>query len=112
MAPYYRLVTSCSATQSNPLLVLDAALLESMEKANKEELDKLDERLTEAQKMEGESKISDALKAKANHLMRVGEKVRSCFYLVAILLGLGELMALDRIGQLRHSYWLWRRHWG
>jgi len=62
MAPYYRLVTSCSATQSNPLLVLDAALLESMEKANKEELDKLDERLTEAQKTEGESEISDALK--------------------------------------------------
>jgi len=78
MAPYYRLVTSCSATQSNPLLALDAALLESMEKANKEELDKLDERLTEAQKTEGESEISDALKAKANHLTRVGDKVRLC----------------------------------
>ena len=100
MPPYYHLVTS-SATQSSPLLALDAALLELMEKANKEELDKLDERLTEAQKTEGESEISNALKVKANHLMRVGEKVRSCFYLVAILLGLGELTALDRIGQLR-----------
>jgi len=83
-----------------------------MEKANKDELDKLDEQLTEAQKTEGESEISDVLKAKANHLTRVGDKGHLCFYLVAILLGLGELTALDRIGRLRCSYWLWRRQQG
>ena len=47
-----------------------------MEKTNKEELEKLDERLKEAEKTEGESEISDALKAKANYLTRVGDKVR------------------------------------
>ena len=51
-----------------------------MEKTNKEELDKLDERLKEAQKTEGESEISDALKAKANYLTRVGDKVRFCVF--------------------------------
>ncbi|KII89170.1 hypothetical protein PLICRDRAFT_698276 [Plicaturopsis crispa FD-325 SS-3] len=71
MAPYYRIVTTSSA------LAPDAALLESMEKANKEELDKLEERLKEAEKTEGESEISDALKAKANYLTRIGDKERA-----------------------------------
>ncbi|GBE81660.1 PCI-domain-containing protein [Sparassis latifolia] len=68
MAPYYRLVTAAS------ILPLDQALLESMEKANKEELEKLDLRLSEAEKTEGESDIADALHARANHLTRIGEK--------------------------------------
>jgi 26S proteasome regulatory subunit N7 len=75
MAPY-RLVTSPRASQSNPLLTPDVTLLESMEKTNKEELDKLDEQLKDAQKTEGETEISDALKARANYLTRVGDKVR------------------------------------
>ncbi|KAH7889127.1 26S proteasome subunit RPN7-domain-containing protein [Phlebopus sp. FC_14] len=68
MAPYYRLVTSAGALPSDP------ELLESMEKANEEEIKKLDERLAEAEKTEGESEISDALKARANHLTRIGDK--------------------------------------
>ncbi|KAG2121941.1 26S proteasome subunit RPN7-domain-containing protein [Suillus clintonianus] len=68
MAPYYKLVTSSGA------LTPDSALLESMEKDNEEELKKLDERLAEAEKQEGESEISDALKARANHLTRIGDK--------------------------------------
>ncbi|KAG0701692.1 26S proteasome subunit RPN7-domain-containing protein [Suillus ampliporus] len=71
MAPYYRLVTSAGALTS------DSALLESMEKDNEEELKKLDERLAEAEKQEGESEISDALKARANHLTRIGDKERA-----------------------------------
>ncbi|KAG1791207.1 26S proteasome subunit RPN7-domain-containing protein [Suillus plorans] len=51
-----------------------SALLESMEKDNEEELRKLDERLAEAEKQEGESEISDALKARANHLTQIGGK--------------------------------------
>jgi 26S proteasome regulatory subunit N7 len=69
MAPYYRLVTSAGA------LVHDSELLESMETDNEEQLKKLDERLAEAEKQEGESEISDALKARANHLTRCGDKV-------------------------------------
>lgn len=68
MAPYYRLVTSSGALASDP------ALLDEMEKADEEELKKLDERLAEAEKTEGESEISDALKARANHLTRIGDK--------------------------------------
>ena len=70
MSPYYRVITSASS-----LLPLDQSLLDSMEKENAEELKKLDDRLAEAEKTEGESEISDALKAKANHFTRIGDKV-------------------------------------
>ena len=71
MAPYYRILTLSGA------LPLDQALLETMEKANKEDLERLDERLAEAEKTEGESEISDALKARANYFTRIGDKVRT-----------------------------------
>ncbi|EPQ57701.1 PCI-domain-containing protein [Gloeophyllum trabeum ATCC 11539] len=71
MAPYYRIVTSTSA------LPLDQSLLDSMEKANKEELEKLDERLAEAEKTEGETEISDVLRARANYFTRIGDKDRA-----------------------------------
>ena len=70
MGPYYRIITSASS-----LLPLDQSLLDSMEKENTEELKKLDDRLAEAEKTEGESEISDALKARANYLTRIGDKV-------------------------------------
>jgi len=71
MAPYYRIVTSAAA------LPPDETLLAAMEKGNKEELDKLDQRLADAEKTEGESEISDALKARANYLTRIGDRERS-----------------------------------
>ncbi|TFK63027.1 proteasome 26S subunit [Pluteus cervinus] len=72
MGAYYRGITSTSS-----VLPLNKTLLESLEKENAEELQKLDERLEEAQKIEGESEISDALKARANHLTRIGERDRA-----------------------------------
>ena len=54
----------------------DKALLERLEKKNEEELRKFDERLAEAEKTEGETEISDLLKAKATYLTRIGDKVR------------------------------------
>ena len=74
MGPYYRVITSASS-----LLPLDQSLLDSMEKKNAEELKKLDDRLAEAEKTEGESEISDALKARANHFTRIGDKVPISF---------------------------------
>jgi 26S proteasome regulatory subunit N7 len=74
MGPYYKSVTSASN-----ILPLDKSLLAEMEAANEEELKKLDERLAEAEKIEGESEISDALKARANYLTRIGDKVRFLF---------------------------------
>ena len=72
MAPYYKMIISASSG-----LALDQSLLEEMEKENEEELKRLDERLEEAEKTEGESEISDALRAKANYLTRIGDKVLS-----------------------------------
>jgi 26S proteasome regulatory subunit N7 len=70
MAPYYQLITS----SSKPLLPLDSSLLASMQEANAATLKSLDETLESAKKTEGESEISDALKARANFLTRIGEK--------------------------------------
>ena len=73
MAPYYKIVTSHSA------LPLDQALLDTMEQQNKDELQKIEDKLAEAEKQEGETEISDALRAKATYLTRIGDKVRSRF---------------------------------
>jgi len=48
-----------------------------MDKENTEELQKIDDRLAEAQKTEGESEIADALKARATYLTRIGDKDRA-----------------------------------
>jgi 26S proteasome regulatory subunit N7 len=74
MGPYYKCVTSASN-----ILPLDKTVLAEMEAANEEELKKLDERLAEAEKIEGESETSDALKARANYLTGIGDKVRFLF---------------------------------
>ncbi|EMD38248.1 hypothetical protein CERSUDRAFT_113407 [Gelatoporia subvermispora B] len=71
MAPYYRLVTSKN------VLTLDQALLDSMEAENTAEIAKLDERLAEAEKTEGESDIADALRARASYLTQIGDKERA-----------------------------------
>jgi len=73
MAPYYKIVTSHSA------LPLDQTLLDTMEQQNKDELQKIEDRLAEAEKQEGETEISDALRAKATYLTRIGDKVCPCF---------------------------------
>ncbi|KAK2459496.1 hypothetical protein APHAL10511_008480 [Amanita phalloides] len=72
MASYYKMIISAQSG-----LTLDQILLEEMEKANEEESKRLDERLEEAEKTEGESEISDALRAKANYLTRIGDKDRA-----------------------------------
>ena len=71
MAPYYKKITSSPTS----VLPINQLTLDSMEKANTEELQRLDDRLAEAEKTEGESEISDALKARANFFTRIGEKV-------------------------------------
>jgi 26S proteasome regulatory subunit N7 len=93
MAPYYvRLTsapaagaaTSSSSSASSSILTLDPSLLESMEASNKAELEKLDERLEQAEKTEGESEIGDALRARASFFTRIADKV----YIVLMQLGL------------------------
>ncbi|KAL5529785.1 hypothetical protein ACEPAG_5772 [Sanghuangporus baumii] len=90
MAPYYRALIALQQPPTSPgspvspttprqqiPLPEDNALLERMDAANSEELKKLDERLEEARKTEGESEIADALRARANYLTRIGDKEKS-----------------------------------
>jgi 26S proteasome regulatory subunit N7 len=72
MAPYYKSITAVLS-----FLPQDQELLEKMEKTNADELKRLDERLADAEKTEGESEISDALRARANYLTKIGDKERS-----------------------------------
>ena len=72
MAPYYKSLTS----MSNPVIPLDASLLAKMEETNKTELESFDKRLEEAEKTEGETEVSDILRARANYLTRIGDIVR------------------------------------
>ena len=53
--------------------------MDSLEKANEEELKRLDERLEAAEKTEGEAEISATLKARADYLTKIGDKVRGSF---------------------------------
>ena len=92
MAPYYKMILA-SQQQPSPASPASASptssrrfqipfpenkqLLERMEKANEEQLKKFDEQLEIAQKNEGESEIGDALRARAQYLTRIGEKVRA-----------------------------------
>lgn len=100
MAPYYKLITSSSS-----VLPLDKSLLESMEKSNEEELLKLDQRLEEANKTEGESEISDALKARANYLTRIGDRVSLVRLHIPSRVHIG-----CRSAQSRHKSSRWKRH--
>ncbi|KAG6915135.1 hypothetical protein DXG01_013099 [Tephrocybe rancida] len=70
MAPYYALIPPS-------ILPPDPTLLSTLKKANEEELTKLDERLAEAEKIEGESEIGDALRGRANYFTRVGDKEKA-----------------------------------
>jgi hypothetical protein len=101
MAPYYRSITAASSFFS-----LDQALLDTMEKANEEELKRLDERLADAEKTEGESEISDALKARANYLTRIGDKVCLLYFFLKF-----DSYVLDaRNARLQPRNSRWRKH--
>lgn len=69
MAPYYEGLCKDLKWQ------LDADLLNKMKKANEEELKRLDDVLEDAEKNLGESEIRDAMMAKAEYLIRIGDKV-------------------------------------
>ncbi len=69
MAPYYEGLCKDLKWQ------LDSDLLSKMKKANEEELKRLDDVLEDAEKNLGESEIRDAMMAKAEYLIRIGDKV-------------------------------------
>lgn len=74
MAPYYEVLCKELKWQ------VDSDLLSKMKKANEEELKRLDDVLEDAETNLGESEIRDAMMAKAEYLIRIGNKVRSPFF--------------------------------
>lgn len=60
--------------ESGPLGRRDDELLTQLDAQCKKELDALEEKIQEAEKMEGESEIGEAWRAKAMYLTRIGEK--------------------------------------
>jgi len=70
MAPYYESLCKELKWQQ------DAELLAKMKQANEGELKRLDAVLEDAEKNLGESEIRDAMMAKAEYLIRIGNKVR------------------------------------
>ncbi|XP_055773159.1 26S proteasome non-ATPase regulatory subunit 6-like [Salvelinus fontinalis] len=68
MAPYYENLCKDLKWQ------LDTDLLSKMKKANEEELKRLDDVLEDAEKNLGESEIRDAMMARAEYLIRIGNK--------------------------------------
>ncbi|CAG8449925.1 10834_t:CDS:2 [Racocetra fulgida] len=99
MAPFYQLVTE------ELKIPLNKALLTKYQEANKEELQKLEERLQDAEKNLGETEISDALLAKADYFAKIGDKEKAlAAYRVALekTAGLGSridiIFSFVRIG--------------
>uniref|UniRef100_A0A673KFZ1 26S proteasome non-ATPase regulatory subunit 6 n=1 Tax=Sinocyclocheilus rhinocerous TaxID=307959 RepID=A0A673KFZ1_9TELE len=68
MAPYYEALCKELKWQ------VDTDLLSKMKKANEDELKRLDDVLEDAEKNQGESEIRDAMMAKAEYLIRIGDK--------------------------------------
>ncbi|KTG02532.1 hypothetical protein cypCar_00006109 [Cyprinus carpio] len=68
MAPYYEALCKELKWQT------DTDLLSKMKKANEDELKRLDDVLEDAEKNQGESEIRDAMMAKAEYLIRIGDK--------------------------------------
>lgn len=57
--------------------LLDAATLSTIQTSNTTNLENLDKALASAHDTEGESEISDALRARANYLTKIGDKEMS-----------------------------------
>lgn len=76
MAPYMRAVVASGT------LPADDKLLKELEEKNEAELKKFDERRDEAEKLEGETDVVEAIRGKAIYLTQIGEK--ACNALVSV----------------------------
>lgn len=74
MAPWLAQDSLLSSTLDN-----DKSLYNELKKRNEEELAKLDEKIKDAEENLGETELSDALRAKASYLAKIGEKVSERF---------------------------------
>ncbi|CAO3615341.1 unnamed protein product [Cunninghamella echinulata] len=68
MAPFYKLIVD------EFKIPVDQSLLERMENANKEQLQKFDDKYTDAEQNQGETELNDALIEKADYYAKIGDK--------------------------------------
>ncbi|CAO3588158.1 unnamed protein product [Absidia cylindrospora] len=68
MAPFYKQVTD------ELQLPLDQVLLKKMEETNKEELQKFDDKVSDAEQNQGETEINEALLGKADYYAMIGDR--------------------------------------
>jgi 26S proteasome regulatory subunit N7 len=95
MAPFLAQLLADPAVA--PRLPSDAqSLLEKLREKNTQELKKLDEKLEDAEKNLGETEISDALRARASYLAKIGEKVS---YLVCELEAFRRYLTCSWLGE-------------
>lgn len=55
----------------------DGSLQKQLASKNEEELKRLEDKITDAEQNHGETELSDALRAKAAYIAKIGEKVSS-----------------------------------
>lgn len=76
MAPWLLSDPSLSAAiDDNASTPAEGSLYKSLKAKNDEKLKELEEKITEAERDQGETELSDALRAKATYIARIGEKV-------------------------------------
>lgn len=71
MTPFY--VTICEEMQ----VPVDQELVKTMEKANNEALQKVEEKIADAEQNLGETEVNDGLLAKAEHFAEIGDKEKA-----------------------------------
>lgn len=69
MAPFYKQLTE------ELKVPLNQGLLDKMEAANKEELQKFDDKVSDAEQNQGETEINEALLGKADYYAMIGDRV-------------------------------------
>jgi 26S proteasome regulatory subunit N7 len=72
MAPYLETLLAASP----PVISPDSSLLPKLKALNETKLAEFDAKLVEAEEREGETEVSDILRAKAAYLTKIGDRVR------------------------------------
>lgn len=82
MAPFYKYLTEALK------LPFDSALYARMEAANKEELQRFDDKAQDAEQNMGETEVNEALLGKADYYAMIGDKVwiSACFPLLYLII--------------------------
>lgn len=77
MAPYLETLLA----EPSPVIAPEPSLLPKLKELNESKLAEFETKIVEAQEREGETEVSDILRAKAAYLTQIGDRVRISFSL-------------------------------